>query len=78
MATKGRLERTRDKARLGGLPSPTTAPPSIDPGFGNRCSGCTETIRELEDEYFVDLPRVALLRFHAACYSAWANVDAAT
>lgn len=78
MPTKGRVERTVDKTRLGVLPSPPNEAPSIDAGYGNRCSGCTETIRDGDDEYVVNIPRVALLRFHAACYAAWAAFDLKT
>jgi hypothetical protein len=52
--------------------------PSVDAGYGNRCSGCGETIREVDEEYFVDIPRVALLRFHRACYAAWATSGSVT
>jgi hypothetical protein len=75
MATKDRVERTVDKVRIGALPAPTSNAPSVDAGYGNRCSGCSENIREMDEEYVVDIPRVALLRFHGSCYTAWARSD---
>lgn len=68
---RGRIERTLNKTRSGGLPKPTDDMPSIETGNGNRCSGCSETIEPAEQLYFVHVHRVALLRFHDVCYNAW-------
>jgi hypothetical protein len=42
--TQGRIDKTVDKTRRGGLPAPTSDTPVIRAGFGNRCMGCGEGI----------------------------------
>ena len=39
--------------------------------YGNRCMGCGEIIEIADEEYFLNLRGIALLRFHDVCYSAW-------
>ena len=71
--SQGRIDKTVDKMRRGGLPAPTDDKPSVEAGNGNRCSGCSETIEPVDQLYFVHVRRVALLRFHDVCYNAWAT-----
>jgi hypothetical protein len=35
--------------------------------------GCGESIDTTEEEYFLNLRGIALLRFHDVCYNAWAT-----
>jgi hypothetical protein len=71
--TQGRIDKTRDKMRRGGLPASTSDPPAIRMSVGNRCSGCDELIETGEEEYFVNVVGVVLLRLHRYCYDAWAT-----
>jgi hypothetical protein len=68
-----RIDKTVDKTRRGGLPMPTADKPSIGPGYGQRCSGCGDTIETTDEQYLLNIRGVALLRFHDVCYNAWAN-----
>jgi hypothetical protein len=71
--TQGRIDKTIDKTRRGGLPAPTDDKPSREGSYGQRCSGCGETIESSDEQYLVNIRGVALLRFHNACYNAWAT-----
>ena len=71
--TQGRIDKTRDKMRRGGLPSPTDDVLVIRLSRGNCCSGCDELIEIGEDEHFINVRRVVMLRFHDVCYNAWAT-----
>ena len=73
MSFQGRIEKTIDKMRRGGLPAPTSDKPSIETGNGTRCSGCTETVDPVDMMYLLFIRGVGPFRFHDVCYHAWAS-----
>jgi hypothetical protein len=68
-----RIDKTVEKARRGALPAATDDKPSIGVGYGQRCSGCGDSIDATDEQYLVNIRGVALLRFHDVCYNAWAT-----
>jgi len=70
---RGRIEKTRDKMRRGGLPGQRSDRPAVEAGNGRRCDGCSEPMTQLERMAIVELYDVPLLRFHEECYTAWST-----
>jgi hypothetical protein len=73
MAFQGRIDKTLDKMRRGGLPAPSNDRPAIEAGNGCRCSGCSETIDPVDHLYLVLIHGVGPFRFHEDCFNAWAT-----
>jgi hypothetical protein len=71
--TQGRMDKTVDKMRRGGLPAPTSDRPTLESGNGRRCDGCSEPITQLERMAVVVIFKAALMRFHEECYTAWST-----
>jgi hypothetical protein len=65
-----RAEKTTEKIRRGGLPSPAEHRRDITVGDGTACDGCPETIAPMERMYNVHCG-VLNLRFHDDCYMVW-------
>ena len=70
---QGRINKTRDKTRRGGLPDPTSDRATLESGNGRRCDGCSEPMTQIERMAVVTIYNVALLRLHKDCYSAWST-----
>ena len=45
--TQGRIDKTIDKMRRGGLPAPTRDRPAFESGNGRQCAGCNETVTQI-------------------------------
>jgi len=73
--TQGRIDKTIDKMRRGGLPAPTRDRPAFESGNGRQCAGCNETITQIERMAVVVVYGIALYRFHEDCYTAWATFE---
>ena len=70
---QGRMDKTRDKMRRGGLPAPTSDRPTVESGNGRRCDGCGETITQLERMSVVVIFNAIGRRLHEECYTAWST-----
>lgn len=70
---QGRIEKTLDKTRRGGLPAPTKTAADFFPGNGKACDGCGDIISTDETLYSVILRGVLELRFHRECHVAWSR-----
>lgn len=73
MPDQRRADKTIDKMRRGGLPSPTEHRRKIGPGDATPCDGCTESIESTDRMHSVRVRGVLDLRFHDPCYNAWAS-----
>jgi hypothetical protein len=72
--TQGRIDKTLDKMRRGGLPlAPADIRPSAESGNGRKCDGCSEPMYQLDRMYVAVVFNVTVLRFHDVCYEAWAH-----
>ena len=70
---QGRMDKTRDKMRRGGLPAPTSDRPSVESGNGRRRDGCGEVITQVERMAALIISNVVVLRLHEECYTAWST-----
>lgn len=66
-----RETRTIDKTLDGWLPASHGTKVYVGHGTNALCAGCDEKITTSEIEYETDQTDTMILRFHAACYSAW-------
>lgn len=76
--TQGRMDKTRDKLRRGGLPASTAHTSIVDIGDGRPCDGCGETIDPTERRCTVSITVAAKSlewRFHDVCYQAWTTYE---
>jgi hypothetical protein len=70
---QGRIDKTRDKLRHRTLPRATPDDASTRAGSGSHCDGCDDMIEVGQTEYDVVVRGLISLRFHEACYTAWAT-----
>jgi signal transduction histidine kinase/CheY-like chemotaxis protein len=70
-----RSDKTLDKMRRGGLPTPTEHIREIAVGDGRPCHGCTEAIEPTESLQDIRARGILDLRFHETCYMAWATFE---
>ena len=73
MSYQGRLDKTSDKTRRGGLPAPTEHTLLVGKGDGRPCDGCGETIHPSETASLVSVHHALDWRFHDGCYEAWST-----
>jgi hypothetical protein len=73
MSYQGRLDKTSDKTRRGGLPAPTEHTLLVGNGDGRPCDGCGETIHPSETASLVSVHHALDWRFHDGCYEAWST-----
>lgn len=75
MPLQGRIDKTVDKMRRGGLPAPTKHTRLVGLGDGRPCDGCGETIHPTERRCAITITVHAAFewRFHEECYQAWAS-----
>jgi hypothetical protein len=72
--TQGRIDKTLDKMRRGGLPlAPTDTRATVESGNGRKCDGCSEPMYQIDRMYVAVVLDVTVLRFHDVCYQAWAS-----
>jgi hypothetical protein len=71
-----RSQRTIDKARRGGLPTPVAGKVWFGPGSARECHGCGERVAAHETEVETDLATAVTFRFHGECYRAWLAFNA--
>jgi hypothetical protein len=69
---EGRVAKTVEKLRRGGLPVSSGERAAVESGNGQRCDGCGELIPHLVRMFVVVIPAVAIMRLHDDCYEAWA------
>jgi len=67
------MDKTREKMRSGGLPSPTVYTQTTGPGDGRPCDGCGETIHPSEVRVSISVVGTLQWRFHEGCFEAWAT-----
>ena len=72
---RGRMDKTHDKMRRGGLPAPTADRPAIDIGTYGLCDGCSDPITPMDRMNVVAIRNALSLRFHDECYSAWSTFN---
>jgi hypothetical protein len=73
--TQGRIDKTRDKMRRGGLPAPTGHGRLVNLGDGRPCDGCGDTIHPTESQFTVSVAGGLNWRYHEDCYFAWATFE---
>jgi methionyl-tRNA synthetase len=66
-----RFQKTTDKARRDGLPTPTEFVRQVTVGDGRQCDGCGETIQPSDMLHTVSIFGGLSWRFHEVCYEAW-------
>ena len=70
---QGRMDKTIDKMRRGGLPAPTEHIRVVALGDGRPCDGCGETIHPTETQSTIRVVAGLEWRFHEECHAAWAS-----
>jgi hypothetical protein len=68
---QGRIEKTFDKLRRGGLPAPAIHAWILRPGDGRPCDGCGEDIDAGDVRVSVNVAGAFNGHFHELCYDAW-------
>ena len=68
---QGRMDKTVDKMRRGGLPAPTEHTRIVALGDDRACDGCGETIHPTETQWTIRLLGLKW-RLHDECHAAWA------
>jgi hypothetical protein len=71
MPDQRRFDRTTEKTRSGGLPSPAGYSRQLSVGDGGRCDGCGETVQPSDILCSVTVLSGLSWRFHEVCYDAW-------
>jgi len=71
--TQGRMDKTVDKMRRGGLPVPTEHTRVVALGDGRPCDGCSETIDPTEAQWTIRVVGGLEWRLHEECYTAWST-----
>ena len=71
--SQGRMDKTVDKMRRGGLPAPTEHTRVVALGDGRPCDGCGETVHPTEGQWTIRVGGGLEWRLHEECYAAWST-----